>query len=302
MKNFIKNNWLIIIFTIIIFGYLFYNCNQYVKNENIGIAETKKVKEKCENEWKDTEDKSIIEYCQIVKNSANVQIDFYTKMTNMIVTRVRLLNPLAFIILIIPTLVGVCKKLKNKYIINCVPRESKRDIFIDFFKTSYKYIWLLPLVALVLILFCAFNTTFIPKFGLENSTSIWSSSIVYKPFLFIILYILNIFIYSIVYINIGLIAARKIHNYIGVIIISILIYLGMDLFFEVIVNGIILNMLFKVDYSSLLLTINLFTFNDTYGIPLLLTFSTFLLIITSIIVYFSYKNFEKLVIDCEKNN
>ena len=147
-----------------------------------------------------------------------------------------------------------------------------------------------------------FYTTFDPSYAIFYETCIWDSNIINYPFIFLLLYLINIILYSISFINISLIVARKQHNYIKAIILSYIVYVGIELFFELIVNELILKIVFKAQFGYLFNIMNLFTFNTDYGVFNLLLFSFIFCVFTFIILILKYKNKEKLIIDCEKNN
>lgn len=123
-----------------------------------------------------------------------------------------------------------------------------------------------------------------------------------NPILFIVGYILNITLYSFSFINISLIVARKHHNIIAAVIVSILSYIGIQLFLEVVVNALICQKLLHKSIGHLFNIMNLYTYSDQFGILALLVFSILVFVVTCLGVIFSYKNKEKLIIDCEKNN
>ncbi|MBR1416502.1 MAG: hypothetical protein IJ572_01625 [Bacilli bacterium] len=258
--------------------------------------------EKCNDNTYTINDPSYSEYCSRIKNLPNYKEDFFSTLSNMIVFDFGFLNPFAFLILIIPSLIYICDVLRYKYIINSTTRTSYHSFLKHFYINSFKYIWILPVIALIIMIPICFYTTFDPSFANFYETSIWNSNIIKYPFIFILLYLVNIILYSISFINISLIIARKQHNYIKAIILSYITYIGIELFFELIVNELILKIVFNVQFGYLLNIMNLFTFNTQYGVINLLLFSFIFCISTFIILILKYKNKEKLIIDCEKNN
>ncbi len=300
MKRFFKRNKVFILILIIMLSYFIYQAISYNINEQKLMEAQSKTLEYCKNELINSNNPS--EYCKKVISSENDKMDFFTKLTDMLSFRLNLINPLAFVFLIIPTLINVCQILKYRFIINAKTRESSKRFYYNYFKIAYKYVWLLPLFAFLVIIFCKYQTTFDPSYAINYHSSNWTSSLIYHPYLFIFLYLLNIFLYSCIFINIGLIVARKQHNYVTAIILSILTYIGIELFLEIFVNVIIFGIILKTDIGPLFNIMNLFTFSDVDGTANLLLFTTAMFILTSVLVLLSYKNTEKLIIDCEKNN
>ena len=117
--------------------------------------------------------------------------------------------------------------------------------------------------------------------------------------LFVFLYLINITIYSLSYINISLIVLRKQQNIIKAIILSVLVFVGIEVFLEIVVNGLIFGLIFKSEIFNIM---NLLIFNINYGVSKLLIFTISFFLLTFILVLILYKNKEKLIIDCEKNN
>ncbi len=141
-----------------------------------------------------------------------------------------------------------------------------------------------------------------PSYSLSNNYSIWRSNLIFKPVLFVFLYLINITIYSLSYINISLIVLRKQQNIIKAIILSVLVFVGIEVFLEIVVNGLIFGLVFKSEVGNIFNIMNLLIFNINYGVSKLLIFTISFFLLTFILVLILYKNKEKLIIDCEKNN
>ena len=301
VKNKIKKHWLIMLVLVLSLWAVFFACFQYWSNQ--------KKLENLETEW--------ISYCQsdhvadgdieacnhsLKEYNQKIEVDFYSMMTDLLIYKLRFFNVLAFLMLVVPTLISLCHFMKNKYVVSFCSRDSYKSFLKMYFKEAYRYIWLLPVIAGFLILMCMINTTFDPSYAMKYGSSMWKTGIIYHPILFIILYLTNMFLYSCFFVNFALIIVRKHHNYIKAIILSFITYIGLELFLEVVANALILQTVFHTDIGQIFNIMNLFTFSDSFGIPLLMGFTFFMLILSIIGVYFSYRNKEKLIIDCEKNN
>lgn len=308
MKYIKKQNIFIIVFIFIICAIVAVQSINAIKDINSSESRRQEIAEKCKLDLNSGNQENLsetyIDYCEnVVYPSMDLKVDFYTALSEIIVYRVRFLNIFGFLIVIIPTLITICNILKNKYIINALTRESYIAFLKKFFKKAYRFIWILPLFAVIIFIICGFNTTFDTGYAIYNNSSIWTSSFINYPILFIVLYIFNLVMYSITYVNISLIVARKQHRYILTVILSLLLFLGIELFLEIVVNMLICNIILHEYNIGIVINImNLFTFNDVLGIGILLLFTILATIISTIIVLLLYKDKEKLVISCEKNN
>lgn len=303
MKNNIKNHGLIFIILIFSLVGVFYSAFQYMNNQ--AKVEDLKIEwvNYCQSDKKNLED---IESCeQFLLNynqEKNIKVDFFTMMTDILIYKLHFFNAFAFLMLIVPTLLPLSKILKNKFAISFCTRDSYNSFLKEYFKEAYRYVWLLPVISGCLILICMFSTTFDPAYAIKYGSSMWKTDIIYHPIVFIMLYLINIFLYSCAFINLALIIVRKQHNYIKAIILSFVSYIGLELFLEVVVNALILQNLFHTDIGHLFNIMNLFTFSDVFGTIPLMSFTLFVFIISMIGVYLSYKNKESIIVDCEKNN
>lgn len=301
MKKLIKNNILAIII-ILIFGIILLNGDYTSLKEFKKLEEYKQTMLKeCKNTIKTSEDKEKVEICKEVIENESAEYDFYTVFADVLVWRVQYIYYLAFLIVVIPTLYKICKILKNKSIINTSTRESHKSFLKRFFKTAYQYIWILPLLSLIMMLPLLINTTLDPSHSILNGTSPWNSNIVYHPGLFVVSYLIYIAICSFIFINISLLVARFQQKFIPCVILSYIVYFAIEIFLEIVISIILFTKVLKSGFGILFNILNIFTFHDSYGVPALLLVSFSLAIISFGLVYLAYKNKEKLVIQCEKN-
>jgi len=302
MKKIFQSHWLISFIFLFALSCILYSCFQFIENQNKIEEFEKQQIAYCQSQLSQQED---IEYCQhylsSIEKEKQLQLDFYTMMTDILVFRIQFFNPIAFLMLIIPTLTVLCNILKYKYILNTCTRESYQSFRKSFFFYVYRYVWLLLVLVAILMIICITYTTFDPTYALHFGSSVWKSNIIYHPVLFVLLYFVNIFLYSCAFINLALIIVRKVHSYLKAVVLSFVVYIGLELFLEVVVNALILQGIFKLNIGHLFNIMNLFMFNDTFGVFTLILFTTIIFIISCIGVYVSYKNKESFIIDCEKN-
>ncbi len=301
-KNFVNKKSMVAVMIIIITATLL----SIVVNANLSKSVTnfqKNLEEeriKCKNNI-DSNVEGFEEYCKKINDYEDVKIDTLTSFANILIFQVKLLNPIAILLVLIPSLIEPIYILKNKFYINCNNRMEYKDFLKIFFKKAYKYIWILPLIGLIIYIPTLFYSSLSPEYQLINGYTYWETSLIKYPMLFIILYLLNLLMYSIFFVNFGLICIRKKPRYLFSLIFIYILYVLIQLFFELIVNNYILIMIFHSEIGYLFNIMNMFIFSDQFGIANLLLFSFSIMLISFICLYYSYKDKEKLIINLENN-
>lgn len=221
------------------------------------------------------------EYCENLKNES-----FYEYITSFISSEYVNNNLLLFCILysIFPFLIPLLilrPIFKTKQIENYLIRNSYKYFIKSLLKKSYSIIVIFPLLLLILYIFFYFRVLSV------QSTSILKI-LNYLPHILI-----NIIIISTI-INIALIVIRKFHQFITSILASGIFYL-----FWVILLDQLTSILFKnninIIFSITYLNMEKYSYYNLIGVLLINIISWFTL-------YLLYRNKEKLIIDCEKNN
>ena len=300
MKRFLKNNILILVIMVIV-SIIFLNADyKVIKNQNKIEQYHNDLVKKCKKaeEYKDENE---AELCRLVLNQKEIDVDFYTLYSEALAMYVRNIYYFAFLIVVIPTMIKVCKKLKYKQIINSNSRESYHSFLKKLLKTAYQYIWVLALLSLIMMIPIMMNTSLNPEYAIIKSHGMWQSNIIYHPVLFVIAYLINVTLYSMIFVHIALLVARKQQKTIPCIIISYVLYLAIEIFLETVVKVIIFQRIFHSEFGMILNIINVFGMNDLYGVGTLLLVNLCMVLISFTLVYLAYKNKEKFVIQCEKN-
>lgn len=296
MKRFLKNNILIIVIMVIV-SILLLNGGYKSLQEYKGYvnADQQLIKE-CEKEGTNQK-----EWCEEAIKNKDVELDFYTVFADALTWQVQYIGYVAFLIVVIPTMIKVCKKLKYKQIINSNSRESYHSFLKKLLKTAYQYIWVLALLSLIMMIPIMMNTSLNPEYAIIKSHGMWKSNIIYHPVLFVISYVINVTLYSMIFVHIALLVARKQQKTIPCIIISYVLYLAIEIFLETVVKVIIFQRIFHSEFGMIFNIINVFGMNDLYGVGTLLLLNLCMVLISFALVYLAYKNKEKFVIQCEKN-
>lgn len=293
--KYLKNNLLIILIFTFLLSFITYQTLDYKKEYQLENERSEAMYlETCSDTSKLND--IMLKGCQEWKMSLEEKPDFFDAYT---LIELSVLDFVNILFLIIPSILVINQIFKDQVLINILTRESYSKFLRKLFTKVYRYIWLLPTV---LIIFIGLLLSF-TKFDL-NTISYYYVSI-NNPITFLVCYVLNSIILSGLYLNIALINLRYRHNYYIATISSFIVYfciylillIGVDLVFFT-------NTLEIMDLCDLFSISGIFEFNITDSIsPIIrVLISLMFYIISWVVIYFCYKNKEKLIIDCEKNN
>ena len=302
MFKFLKRNLFVIVFIIFVFGYVFNGISKSV-NEFQQIDKRKEnIALKCETDLSyenNSYSDNYIKYCENILSYKDDKFSFYNYLSDMAIEKCGLVvGYLGLLVVLVPALYYVCRLLKNGYIVNYLTRKNYLSFLKCLFGKAYRFVWILPLIAIIMICVSL-------KYGViqnnTNTLTLWMSDITNNIYLFIILYLINIFMYSCMFINLGLIVARYQNNYFLSLVLSYVIFFGLELFLELFSASGVCNVFFK-DYcgGSFFNIMDAFTFNDAYGVSSLMLFSFVMLVISFVGIFLAYRNQEKLVIKSER--
>ena len=298
--KFIKNNYIsltIMLFTIIILVIAFFSTkneydSMYSSSENTYYycIENNIENERCEFLIENHNNKELM--------TADTITVFYSVLMS---PNNNWINYILVILIILPSLFHFCKLCKSKMTINILNREKYTSFLKENIINSYKKIWVLiiPLTILFIISYLYsghFNYTYV-----INSGAYYSFYVDYNPIIYILLYVVCISLFLIFFINLGLIVARKNHNIIIVIIESFLFFIAIDIILEL-VGGLFISKLLYNSFSSRINIVNILNIGYAQNIIEMIMLPLSLVVISFLIIMIKYKNKEKLIIDCEKNN
>ena len=242
------------------------------------------------------------ENCNILQNIYNNQIDlnnnFFVFFHNITFNYLKIVSVLLFLLLNIFAINNICNCLCNKNFSYNYIRENNKDFLKRIILNNYKYALIFPLSIMIVIIYGFITKDF--SITLDISYYAWNSTILNNPLLFVIFYILQIILFSLFYINFGMIVARKVKKFIPTILASYTLFIGIELILEFSQNFI--SQIFNFKWVNYLNMWDVISFDDRAGIMAPLIFPTLLFIISFIIVIRLYSNKEKLLIDCETKN
>lgn len=155
---------------------------------------------------------------------------------------------------IIPSCYFITKYLKTRVLLN----ENNRNIYNNNLKKVFKVSYLSSLIILITLLFTILFYIFYSKrvelLSYELSLVPWEHT--GNIFMFILIFILNNLFTTLIYVNISLIVSEKFHNYFASLTLIFLSILGIQLFLEIVLNGLISGIMFKSDIGIIFNIIN----------------------------------------------
>ncbi len=291
-----KNKLIIIVFTVLLL-FTGYNVLETVNEFNNIYRSENKFLDFC----RETQDEEYKEVCDKALNKEPLHLDFFYAFSNIMIFGYR--NVFAFISLIalIPGIYYISRVFKNNILENMLTREKYKSAIRKIFTKAYLTTLIFPIIISLVFLFCYFYTG---GFSITNSITGtgWSIETLSHPIAFIFLYLINILICGMLYVSVGLCITRKYHNYFVSLILSYLSVLGIELFLEIFVGAFIMSYVFHDGYSVLISIMNPLSFTDSNGMLGMMICPSIFLGLSAILLYFLYRDKEKLIIDCEKNN
>lgn len=292
MKKIIYNNLPLIISFLVLLFLTIYGHFEY-KSEVIGINSTydKYIKE-CNSSL--SNDEEYLNYCNSLLDE-QYHPNFFSEVSYII----RILNYMSMILFFtisMPSIYYASKCFESGAIKNKLTRQTFKKLKLNLLLESYKSVLILPIVIIIMFILSYTYTKTFNTFNMQDI--IWENTTTSSPYLFIIVYLINIIIHSILYCNISLCVVRKKHNYYIASILSYLTFIAIELILEVGVNAIILGKIFNINLGAISSILDVLAFNDSYGIISPIVVSTIMLLLSYIVLYFMYKSKEKLIIDC----
>lgn len=232
-----------------------------------------------------------------VKTADTITVFF----TSLMEQKASIMNYLLVIFLVVPSLIPFCKMCKNKIINNILNRKKYNEFLKEAFINCYKNIWIIFIPLLILFIASLIYSGHFNYDYILNSESYYSFYVYINPLIYCILYFVSILLFTIFYINIGLIVARKNSNIAIVGIESFLLFILIDIIFEIIFGLLISKIIFN-SFSSRFNLLNILNIGYAKNILEMILIPLILVIITFIILKIIYKSKEKFIIDCNKNN
>lgn len=226
---------------------------------------------------------------------------FYIIFGNSSLSFLPLISP---IFIVVPAIFNFHQKLHSGFMEYYLTRESYDKYIKKEFRNSIICSVIFPLIIIIfLVIGCILNGnidfgsgSFL--YGYYPSPPVKYISIIW---IFMLIYILNIWLQSIFYINVGLIISKKHSSFLITVILSFISFIIMNIIFEVFIGNLLLARILNI--HNVTDTLNLFNYWIYDGINnlwLSILFSLLLCVGSLVVFYFTYKNKEGVVIEGEK--
>lgn len=297
MLDFLKKYWLHIVATIILVLLLGVSINNY-NHERTRVLKYAEAFYQGHCVGEEIVDKKSCE----IYSPENRNKSFFVYLTNILETQKFPRGFLIVLLIMLPTSYILSRYLKSKKILYELNRRSFSSTKIRLYLQS-----LIPVIILMVVLcfavgYCYFKTD--GNFNInpisESGQSVWNSPETDTPILFLVTFLsCNLFM-SILYTNIVLIIARKYKNFFILSILSFLTIIGLQLFSEIGIEFIGLLLDFDIDAGVTFNFLDMIGFNVSSGLLIKFLFGFTVFIVSSIIVYFMYRNKEKYIIYIEQ--
>lgn len=304
MKLFFKRNIAFIVITIIFIFWGLFAANEYRTwwNQN-NYAYNYYINE-CKNEHKN--DESYKDWCnQLIEEGQPVKPDtisvFFDLLGNY---SLRYLQIIAPIFIISMAIWNFHKELKSEYYKNILTRiQYKKYMKIHIIK-SLKYSFFLPIYLLFIFLLAYLLSG---HFNLNATMEAYPGYLLidnkylnyFSTFSFV--YIFNLILHSIFWINLGFIMSKNSKNILITLISSFLCYIAIFIVSEIFIGGFLLSKLFGISNAMNYLNLaNIWVYSDVDNIFVMLFYGLFLVIISFLVLVSVFKNKEGVIIENEK--
>lgn len=229
------------------------------------------------------------------------------------------LQILAPLIIIIVAVSKIHSKLKTGYLKNELQRMSYKTWWQKNLKEVLSVIWILPVFVIIVFLICYFETGNLRAPTLSTCHEEVMNGTIEKvcsgegltflygerwiPILptFSFIFLLNIILNSIFYVNLSLLAIRKNKNVVVSIIVGYLTYIVCNLFLEVLVGGLLFSKTLGIRGISAFIGLSEYwVYENKFNIWLLPLYYLCLIAISYLVVKWAYRKKEDIIIENEK--
>lgn len=259
---------------------------------NKHIESINEIINECKNENISIERK---DYCEDIIKNSNTNKDYYYTVSEL-ETGLNKVYPFIFIFISFPVLYYVCNMFKSRVVNYELTRQNyktfKKKLLINSYKSSLLMIIIYLIIVVTSLIYCN---------GFTITSAEYMPNNVSNPYPFILINLFKILFLSLTYVNISLIVARQNHKLYISLILSLLLFYGIEFLSGHFIGTLLLDHIFNLNISNSISIYNLFVNDLTH--PLVnIIYPLFMFIVTLFIMSYMYKNKEKLVIDCDKNN
>lgn len=304
MKLFIKRNVAFIVVVVIFVFWGLFATNEYRTWWNDNNYAYDYYINQCENEYKNIDEYQ--EWCnQLVENGRPVKPDtlsvFFDLLGNYSLSYLQIIAPLFIIAMAIW---NFHKELKSEFYKNILTRMDYKKYIIKNWMKTLKFSMFLP-IYLLFVFLLAFILS--GHFDLQSTMNVYPGYLLidsryldyFGTFMFV--YVFNLVLHSIFWINIGFVVSKKGKNILITLVSAFLSYIAIFILSEIFVGGFLLSKLFGIkDAMNYLNLANIWVYTDIDNIFVLLFYGVFLVVVSFVIFLLSFKSKEGVIIENEK--
>ncbi len=244
--------------------------------------------QQCENEYKGVEE--FQDRCQrLVENGRPMRDDTISMFFDMIgrytLRNLQMIGPLFIIVMAIW---NFHKELKSGFYKNVLTRMDYKKYVKKSWLKSLKYIFFYP-VFLIYIFLLAFLIS--GHFDIQATLQEYPGSLYINPEyleifpIFMFVYIFNLMLHSIFWINMGFILTKKGKNILITLIASFLTYIAIFMIGEIFVGGFFLSLMLGIHNAGQYMNLaNIWAYADIDNIFIVLAYGAFLAIVSTLIL------------------
>lgn len=295
----IKKYLLQIILILIMIFMAIYGIFEYDSTYNFETSNYNSLKSKCEKI--DSSIQDLPYYCyEIEESEPPVKLDAFN-LTFYVINYTLFSNILPFLPLIVISIgiKNIYSKFKSGMFRNIILIEGYKKYIISCFKQILKCATIIPSLILFIFVISIIYTKSV------DYTSIFKLGINYIPieysknmFLFCISYLINLFLHTLFWLNLGMICMKKSRNYIVSIITSYILYLSYSIIMEIVFGFLIsgINLFRKMNIYGYVKPGNIWGYDGINSLVIMIIYSIIVVTISSIVVIFKYKKKESVII------
>ncbi len=215
------------------------------------------------------------------------------------------LEILAPIFIFVPAIYQFHKEISTGFIKNSLTRMEYKKYLIKHYINAIKKVWILPVFCLLMLLFCCI---YLKSFNFGSGIEFYgyltgSPDPKYATYLFgfMSVYVINLALQSILYVNLGLLYCKKYSNFLINLILSYLSFIALDIIVEVFVGNLLLARILNIhNITDSLNLFNFWTYYNVISLPFSIIYSLILVVLSFLTLIFIYKNKEGVLIESEK--
>ena len=309
-----KNNKTVIIIFMVLMAWLLSIMISRINNNNILKNNFYDMKERC------IENSNISESCNYyIENeykNPSVYVEFSQVMVGESLNSLQLLAPL---IIIVASTSKIHSKMKTGFFKNELLRTDYSNWFKKTLKSSLSVIWILPVFVICVFLLCLIETKNLSFPEMPNCISkiidgkeslicsgegnmfLYGSRWIPILSTFSIVFIINIILNSIFYVNLALISCKKNKNIMVSIIVAFLMYIVLNIILEVFIGGLLFAKTLNIHNISAFIGLGEYwCYENQFNIWFLVLYYLFWVLVSYIVLRIVYMNKEKVIIENEK--